>query len=363
MNPDDISRYDFNPGGHKKVLLSVDGGGMRGTIVVAMLAELEAQLGKPAYELVDLVGGTSTGAIIAAALSLRMTAREILDVIYKDRLPGAFGSRGPLMWLRYAFTGFRHIYDLHRFTEALAPLAAGKRIRDLQQPIVLMTAKDLRTSNTYFIVSAGPGAPAFADWPVTAAVAASGAAPIYFQPVLGDLVDGGVGAYTNPCLATAVEAMEYIGSDAGFIDGRVIHLSFGTGYSPNHLASGTASRYNIIDWVQYIIGESLEDSTLQQALVTRSLYLDRTDFRRYNPLLTLENVRDVLGVPVEGVNPARLGLDSTEPAEIALMEAIGRAYAQAIDWRIGDVMPWDTPGGRPKPDIMAVNWTDTPFDR
>lgn len=355
--------FDFNPGRQKKVLLSIDGGGMRGTIVAAMLAELELQLGRPIYELVDMVGGTSTGAIIAAAISLRMTAQQILDVIYKDRLPGAFGGRGIGFWLRWALGGFRYFYGQQQFIDALAPLAAGKRIRDLEKPIVLMTTKDLRTSNTYFIVSAGPGAPAFADWPVTGAVAASGAAPVYIEPVLGNLVDGGVGVYTNPCLATTVEAMEYIGAQAGFVDNNVIHLSIGTGYSPNNTSDGDAAKYNLIDWIQYVIGESQEDATLQQAMVTRSIYGDRIDFRRYNVLLTGASVRDALGLSPGAVDPAKLGLDSTGAAEIDLMEKIGHAYAKAVDWRISSVMPWDTPGGQPKPGILPVAWSGTPFDR
>lgn len=359
---DSDNRFDFNPGGQKKVLLSIDGGGMRGVIVIAMLAELEARLGQPIYERVDMVGGTSTGAIIGAALSLGMTAQEILDEVYKKRLPRAFGRRGLAVWISFVLSGFRYFYDQQRFVRELAPLAAGKRIRDLKKPIVLMTTKDLRTSSNYFIVSAGPGAPAFADWPVTGAVAASGAAPIYFQPVLGNLVDGGVGVYTNPCLATSIEAMEYIGAEAGFLDGSVIHLSIGTGYTPNNTADSAASKYHLIDWILYIIGESQEDATLQQALVTKSIYGQRTDFRRYDVLLTRPNVEDILGVPTGSIDPVKLGLDSIDANEIALMEAIGRAYARAIDWRVGSVMPWDMPGGRPKPDVLPVRWAGTPFD-
>jgi patatin-like phospholipase/acyl hydrolase len=355
------SLFDFNPDGRKKVLLSIDGGGMRGIIVVAMLAELEAHHGKPIYELVDMVGGTSTGAIIAAAIGLHFSAQEILEQIYRDRLPRAFGRRGLAQWLRLALNGFRHFYELDRFVETLAPLAAGKRIKDLQDPIVLITTKDLRTSNTYFIVSAGPGAPAFAEWPVTGAVAASGAAPVYFPPVLGDLIDGGVGVFGNPCLATATEAMEYLGADYGFVDGAVIHLSLGTGYTPNTTAEGAAGRWHVLDWVQYALGESLEDSALQQALVTRAIYGQRTDFRRYNVLLTRESLQR-LGVDPGPINPIDLALDSFEPAEVALMEAVGRAYAQAIDWRISHVMPWDTPGGREKPAILPVNWGGSSFD-
>ncbi|HNJ43713.1 MAG TPA: isoaspartyl peptidase/L-asparaginase, partial [Acidobacteriota bacterium] len=64
------------------------------------------------------------------------------------------------------------------------------------------------------------GAGMFSDWPVVGAVAASGAAPIFFSPVLGNLVDGGVGVHGNPCLAATAEAMEYIGAAEGWYSGH-----------------------------------------------------------------------------------------------------------------------------------------------
>ncbi|MBZ0294148.1 MAG: patatin-like phospholipase family protein [Anaerolineae bacterium] len=342
--------------------MSIDGGGMRGLIPIAMLAELEAQLGQPVQEIVDMVGGTSSGAIIAAGMGLGMTAQEILDEVYKTRLPAAFPSRNLFFWLRYLFGGLRHFYSLEPFLEALKPLAEGKRIRDLQHPIVLMVTKDLRTSNSYFIVSRGPGASAFGHWPVAGAVGASGAAPVYFPPVLGNLVDGGVGEFGNPCMAVAVEALEYIGPEAGFIANEVILLSLGTGYLLNTLADGEGSRWNITNWVPYYINEALDDAALQQAFSTRAIYGEQMDFRRYNPLLTTENIVDRLGLQIpRGVQPEKLGLDSTSTVEIDLMEAIGRAYAHAIDWRISGLMPWDTIGGHPKPAITPVNWTGSAY--
>src|SRR5918996_2655195 len=50
-------------------ILSIDGGGIRGLIPALVLAELERRCGRPAGELFDLVAGTSTGAIIACALT------------------------------------------------------------------------------------------------------------------------------------------------------------------------------------------------------------------------------------------------------------------------------------------------------
>lgn len=358
-----ISQYDFNPGRRKKAILTVDGGGMRGAISIAMLAELEDQTGRPVQDLFDMVGGTSTGAVIAAGIGLGLTATEMLKTIYLDQLPKAFGGpRGIGFWLRYLATGLRYLYPLEPFLAGLGPLAKDKKVRDLDRAIVLLTTKDMRTGNTYYIVNAGPGADMFGGWPVSGAVAASGAAPVYFPPVGGNLVDGGVGVYGNPCLATLTEAMEYIGAARGFVDNEVICISLGTGYAPQVTAEGEAGRYTIFKWLPYVIGAGMGEASLQQAFSARAIYRGRVDFRRYNPLLSRHNVADVLGVAVPPtVDPAELSLDSNDPDALTVMAALGRAYARAIDWRTPNQMPWDTTGGHDRPAITPMNWTKTAF--
>lgn len=354
---------DFNPG-KKKVILTIDGGGMRGTIPVAMLAELEAMTGRKIQDLVDMVAGTSTGAIITAGIALGMSAQEMLDVIYKDRLPKAFREEGITQWIRYLFNGLRYIYPLEPFREALQPLSRGWKVKDVAHPIILMTSKDVRNGDTYYIVNKGPGAAAFGDWPLAGAVAASGAAPIYFPPVSDNLIDGGVGINGNPCLAAAIEAMEYIGAPEGMVDGNVILISLGTGYVPNQYPDGAARRFWLKSWVEYVIFEAIDDSALEQATSTRAIYRDRLDFRRYNPALTREMISDKLQVPIDSaIDPKKLSLDSRKPAEIALMEQIGRAYARAIDWNRPEVMPWDTVGGHAKPALtkFPVDWSKTAY--
>ncbi|GIL13913.1 MAG: hypothetical protein BroJett038_26330 [Chloroflexota bacterium] len=359
---------NINPD-NKKLILSIDGGGMRGTITIAMLAELEKLTGKTCPELFDMVAGTSTGAIIAAGFGLGLSAQEILEKVYKHGLPEGFRAQpqGPLLWLRYLLGGLRAVYNFQPFLDVLGPLAAGKTIGDLQNPIVFMTTRDLRTNNTYYVVSRGRGGARFADWPVTGAVAASGAAPIYFPPVLGNLVDGGVGTSGNPVLAATVEAMEFIGSEAGFIPGQVIHFSLGTGYRANTFAGGAGSRFWLYDWVVYIISGFLDDTALQQVFGTRAVYRGRVDVRRYNPYLDPASLRDTLGINLAGrPDPRKLELDSYSPAQIELMEEIGRAYARRVAWDEPGYMPWvETPGdrhgqgrdgGHPLPGILPVDW-------
>src|SRR5579883_398279 len=65
-------------------ILSIDGGGIRGIIPASTLIALEQQTGKPVRECFDFLAGTSTGALIAAALAAGLPATQILD-IYTQR--------------------------------------------------------------------------------------------------------------------------------------------------------------------------------------------------------------------------------------------------------------------------------------
>ena len=81
-----------------KRMLSLDGGGVRDVISVAFLERIEAILTARAGEEVrlgdwfDLVGGTSTGAIIATALALGKTTADLKDTYYR-LAPRAFRRR------------------------------------------------------------------------------------------------------------------------------------------------------------------------------------------------------------------------------------------------------------------------------
>ena len=67
-------------------ILSFDGGGIRGVLSLEILRSMEAQLrqrrGSPDLVLADYfdyVGGTSTGAVIAAALAMGRSVAEVQD--------------------------------------------------------------------------------------------------------------------------------------------------------------------------------------------------------------------------------------------------------------------------------------------
>src|SRR6476620_904344 len=87
-------RHLFAPG--PKRLLALDGGGVRGAITVAFLERIEQvlckHLNKTEVHLgdwFDLIGGTSTGSIIAGALAFGYSSKDVTR-FYTELAPKVF---------------------------------------------------------------------------------------------------------------------------------------------------------------------------------------------------------------------------------------------------------------------------------
>src|ERR1700753_3100826 len=68
-----------------RATLSIEGGGIRGTLPAMILADLERRTNRPIIDLFDLIVGTSTGGLVALALACpdaegkpRHTARDVV---------------------------------------------------------------------------------------------------------------------------------------------------------------------------------------------------------------------------------------------------------------------------------------------
>lgn len=55
--------------GEKIIILAIDGGGIRGIIPSYILSQIESRIGRLSHQIFTVIGGTSTGGIITAALS------------------------------------------------------------------------------------------------------------------------------------------------------------------------------------------------------------------------------------------------------------------------------------------------------
>jgi predicted acylesterase/phospholipase RssA len=74
-------------------ILALDGGGIKGIFLAAVLSAIEEDLGTTVAEHFDLIAGTSTGGIIAVGLGLGLSPRHILEfylqecgAIFRNRL-------------------------------------------------------------------------------------------------------------------------------------------------------------------------------------------------------------------------------------------------------------------------------------
>ena len=78
-----------------RVILSLDGGGIRGIMTLQLLIKLEEVAGIPCYELFDFVAGSSTGGIISGLIASKRTAADI-EVLYDKLVRKVFKKRALL---------------------------------------------------------------------------------------------------------------------------------------------------------------------------------------------------------------------------------------------------------------------------
>ena len=201
-------------------ILSIDGGGIRGIIPAMILAELERRAGRPACRLFDLIAGTSTGGVIALAVTKpdaagnpAFSAAELI-ALYEREGPAIFAPA----WHRSRILGF--LYDLFfvRYSGRSLARVMRRYFGDtrLSQALVplLVTAYELHTRTPWFFKSDKAKQSAADDYPMHVAAYATSAAPTYFPPIRVPappptgwyaFVDGGVYAQ-NPAMCAYVEA-------------------------------------------------------------------------------------------------------------------------------------------------------------
>ena len=238
-------------------ILSLDGGGIRGAFTASFLAEIEKRLGVRVGEYFDLVAGTSTGAMIAIAVSAGVPASRIAE-LYEKAGPEIFMPRPDYkprkLRHRILSSVFRRrvqkrlpvrIDDLLQTKYASEPLKAAlnevfgdERIGSLRQCRVVIPAVDATAGKV--VVFKTPHLPNLSrdrHESLVDVLLATTAAPTYFPHAAigggGAFLDGGLWA-NNPSLVAYTEAMKIRGActrevDRPFMPEDVQILSIGTG--------------------------------------------------------------------------------------------------------------------------------------
>jgi predicted acylesterase/phospholipase RssA len=219
----DRDRHLFGKG--RKRILALDGGGVRGAIAIAFLERLEELIadieGRPVRlcDWFDLVGGTSTGAIIATLLALGYGAAQI-RVFYEKLAPQIFKKSV------FRLTGWQAKFDSRRLLHELTKVIGARTLDTLDLATGLcLVLKRMDTGSPWILLNN----PSSAFWetppdqsflgnrhlPLANLVRASTAAPVYFDPELieisanhapGLFVDGGLTPHNNPSLIMLLAA-------------------------------------------------------------------------------------------------------------------------------------------------------------
>lgn len=203
-----------------RVILSIDGGGVKNIFSAFILSELEKRLmvlesdkGARLCDYFDLMAGTSSGAVLAAFYLLpeesgrtAFCAEEVLKL---------FEKFGALTFKRQAGFGlFNAKYSNVYIRQYLNEYLGEKKLSYLKKPC-LIPAYDMNTGKAVFFNSVTARKIEKRDYRIQDAVLASCSAPTYFPPVrLVDtdkeeacLIDGGVIA-NNPALCALIETMK-----------------------------------------------------------------------------------------------------------------------------------------------------------
>src|ERR1039458_9192408 len=111
----------------RRFLLSIDGGGVRGIVPALALARLEEITGRPARETFSFVAGTSTGALLAAAVAAGLPATQMV-ALYRDRTREIFSPRSP--WNEIRRVLIAHKYNISAL-RAVREDEFGAEVRDV----------------------------------------------------------------------------------------------------------------------------------------------------------------------------------------------------------------------------------------
>lgn len=335
MSPSSLEERLAEPG--PKRLLALDGGGIRGLVSLGYLARIEEGLrrryGQPELvlsEYFDLIGGTSTGAIIASTLALGWPVERIHHM-YLSLGRDAFRPRkswlGPVSKLVSAKFDDAAVAALLR--ENLGDRALGSP--DLRVGLMVV-AKRADTASVWVWVNI-PGhrfSGVNRDLKLWEIVRASTAAPTYFKPQWisdvgggesGVFLDGGVSMHNNPALQLLMVA-----TLKGFAlrwplgDENLMLCSVGTGAFTAAPSKGAMKKYSNLHWLGLAAIQLMGDASELNQTVLQWMSNSPT-------AVAIDSQIDTLGGDQLGPDPLITYLRYNIDLEQSALEEIGLSYS------------------------------------
>lgn len=218
-------------------ILCLDGGGIRGLVLIQLLSALEEAAGRPILHLFDWIAGTSTGGILALALASGKSVRymqglyfRLKDLVFLGRRP--YDEKPLEEILKKEFGEETVMSDIKHVRVVVTGVLADRSPADLHLFRNYVSGEEMlgNRSGGVFNTTKSPH-----EQCVWRAARASGAAPSYFR-AFGRFIDGGL-ISNNPTLDILTEIFEYnttlqaLGREDEAVQPTVM-LSLGTGRPP-----------------------------------------------------------------------------------------------------------------------------------
>ncbi len=340
----EIARENLNVGINNKIIISIDGGGMRGIFTIQLLKKLEELAGSPIYEWVDMVAGTSTGAIIGGLIANKKSAAEI-EKFYEELISKVFTSRNFLANRFYNPPAFDKV-NYRNFLKTIIGDESLKSINDQSHIDMLFTSKDISASEETFFTCFKVGEESkgtYKDVLLRAVLEATMSAPTYFSP-FERFVDGGTTSHNNPVGAAILEALTYDGKEKYNADELTV-FSFGTSTLFRFVDPKEAENPAGLDamfWLNYVMNEASKDASEMQVNMFRSGLVKGIDFRRYQlsldevamkklPDLSLQSIPNEIADWLHELTNEQLSkIDMADVSKFPLMKILGEAVVQQI---------------------------------
>ncbi len=261
---------------HPKRILALDGGGIRGALTLGFLERIENILRERSgntnlllCDYFDLIGGTSTGAIIAAGLSIGMSARDIKD-LYLNIGDKIFGEKNG--WLSSPLKRWKAKYNFEPLEDALQDVFGDITMGspEIKTGLCLVT-KRADTFSTWPIIN-HPEGKYFAsnkNFVLRKVVRASAAAPTYFLPQqmdvgdnqIGTFIDGGLSLANNPALQLfLIATLQEFPYKCDLGEDNLSLISIGTGTSKKFATVDKIAKHGLTDWAAMIPNLFMEDA-------------------------------------------------------------------------------------------------------
>lgn len=342
----------LDPKSGAKNILSLDGGGIRGALTLGYLKKIETILREKhgddylLCDHFDLIGGTSTGSIIAAALAIGKSVDEIVD-LYMDLGGKIFGKKRSFWNPLETWKFLKAEYDYTALENSLKEAFGNITLESDQIKTGLcIVAKRADTNSIWPLINHPKGK--FYDTnsgknkniPLWQAVRASSAAPTYFAPQMIDVgdgqtaafVDGGVSMANNPALTLLMVAtLKGFPFRWEMDEDRLSIVSVGTGYSVFKKQTGEIEEAWMKTWAQNVPDMLMQDASWQNQIVLQWLsnsptahYIDmeiehlKDDFIGKKPLI--KYLRYNFAITENDLNGLGLGRAFTEKDVESLIE-------------------------------------------